>query len=211
MPAYRSSAEAEIREAVVAHLREIMPECRIIHEINVESFGNRIDVLAVGDDRLAAVEIKSAKDKLDRLPAQIKAMQRVTPHVYAALHEKFLTTSHGNIYPPTDARGAIVWAFPRIARPGHVECGVEWRARDQWRRQRQVMCLPAEALNILWRDELHAICGGLGVKGVSKLTMSEAIDHIRWRMTGEQITKTVCRSLKARDCIEADPVVLAAA
>ena len=56
MPAYRSSAEGEIRVAVVERLREMMPGCRIIHEINAASFGNRIDVLAVGEKSLAAVE-----------------------------------------------------------------------------------------------------------------------------------------------------------
>ena len=34
MPAYRSSAEAEVRDAVVARLREIRPDARIMHEIN---------------------------------------------------------------------------------------------------------------------------------------------------------------------------------
>jgi hypothetical protein len=45
--------------AVVGHLRQLRPGCRIIHEINASSFGNRIDVLAVGESDLIAVEIKS--------------------------------------------------------------------------------------------------------------------------------------------------------
>lgn len=209
MPAYRSSAEGEIRAAVVDRLREMMPGCRIIHEINAASFGNRIDVLAVGEKSLAAVEIKSAKDKLDRLPDQIKAMSLVTPHVYAALHEKFLDRETAMIYPPKEARGAITWAFPRVDRPGHVECSLDWRQRDAWRKP--IATLPPGALLMLWGEELRAICSGLGVKGCSKFTMEEAADHIRWRMKGEQIATAVCNVLRARRCVEADPEIFRAA
>lgn len=205
MPAYRSSAEGEIRVAVVERLREIMPGCRIIHEINAASFGNRIDVLAVGEKSLAAVEIKSAKDKLDRLPDQIKAMSLVTPHVYAALHEKFLESGVGGTYPPKQARGAITWAFPKAKRGGHVECSEVWRQRETWRKPS--MSMPSGALLMLWREELHAICSGLSVKGCSKLTMEEAADQIRWRMNGEQIAVAVCSALRARQCVEADPEI----
>jgi len=37
MPAHRSDAEAEIREAVVQHLRRARPEARIMHEVNIAS------------------------------------------------------------------------------------------------------------------------------------------------------------------------------
>lgn len=206
MPAYRSSAEAEIREPVVARLREIVPGCRIIHEINATGFGNRIDVLAVGKDRIAAVEIKSAKDKLDRLPAQIEAMRGVTTEVFAALHEKFIEDNkHVGAMPPDAARHATVWIYPRAERKGHVDCGVEWNRFDRWKKP--VRSLPATAINILWREELHAICDCLGVRGVSRLDMRQAIDEIRWRMTGEQITKAICRALRTRECVEADPPI----
>ncbi|WP_278118673.1 hypothetical protein [Mesorhizobium sp. WSM4887] len=80
MPAYRSSAEAEIRDAAVARLRQRRPNARIIHEINVSSNGpNRIDVLAVDRAEIIACEVKSAKDKLDRLPAQLTSSVRRGP------------------------------------------------------------------------------------------------------------------------------------
>lgn len=208
MPAYRSSAEAEIREPVVARLREIVPGCRIIHEINATGFGNRIDVLAVGKDRIAAVEIKSAKDKLDRLPAQIEAMRGVTNDVFAALHEKFLDATSIGAMPPEAARRATVWVYPRSERKGHVDCGLDWNRFDRWKKP--VRNLPATAINILWRDELHAICGALGVRGVSRLDMRQAADEIVWRMTGEEVTKAICRGLRARECVEADPPIVAA-
>lgn len=209
MPAYRSSAEGEVREAVVARLRELSPNARIIHEINVSTYGpNRIDVLAVTPNDIMAVEVKSSKDKLDRLPAQIASMRRCSNHVFAALHEKHLPSLSIGAMVPDEARGAIVWAFPRIERKGHVQCGAEWAARDRWVKPKA--CLPSTAIEILWRDELVQICASLGVR-TSKLTMEEAIDIIVWRMTGEQITRAVCAALRSRRCVEADPEIVSVA
>lgn len=209
MPAYRSSAEAEIRVPVVEQLRAMVPGCRIIHEINAASFGNRIDVLAVGTDRLLAVEIKSSKDKLDRLPDQIKAMKGVTREVFAALHEKFMDGKSRGAFPPKEARGAVTWIYPRARRDGHVECGEIWRGKEPY--SKPMFCLPPGALAILWREELHNILRGVGIKGISKLDMGESIDRIRWNMTGEQITRAICATLRARSCVEADPPTFAVA
>lgn len=207
MPAYRSEAEKEIRDEVVKHLRKIIPGCRIIHEINAASFGNRIDVLAVGEDRLAAVEIKSSKDKLDRLPAQIAAMNGVSNLVFAAIHEKFLDKVRGNAHPPKEVKMATTWVYPRKYREGHIHCREKWHERNWW--DKNLKCLPDGALYMLWRKELQDLCRGLKVKGVAKLTMEECIDHINWNMTGAQITHAVCAALRTRECVEADPPIAA--
>jgi len=209
MPAYRSAAEGEVRDAVVSHLRTIRPDARIIHEINCSNFGpNRIDVLAVSPSEILAVEVKSSKDKLDRLPAQIASMSLCANRVYAALHERFLVPlgrpEHDmGVCMPEQARGAIAWIFPRLDRKGHVWCGSNWVEKDRWDKPK--LCIPVGAINMLWRDELHHICATLGVK---KLNMPEAIDAIRWHMSGEQITRAVCATLRARACPEADPQIL---
>lgn len=211
MPAYRSDDEGEIRQAVVEHLRLIRPKARIIHEINCSTYGpNRIDVMAVSPAEIISVEIKSKKDKLDRLPAQIVSMRACSHYVFAALHEKFLERlGHaGNdmgVTTPDAARGAIVWVFPRIDRKGHVECKAEWIDRDRW--AKRAVCLPSGAINLLWREELIAICARLGMR-TSKLTMPEAVDAITWRLNGEQLALAICTALRARRCVEADPEIL---
>lgn len=202
MPTYRSDAEAEIREPVVSRLREIIPGCRIIHEINAESFGNRIDVLAVGEDRLAAVEIKSEKDTLVRLPNQISAMKSVTHEVFAAIHERFLVNLRGNAMPPNEARGSTVWVYPRSIRVGHVDCSDNWNQSGNSHR-----CLPDGAIEILWREELHAVCREIGIGGVTKLNRRQAIDVIKWSMTGAEVTRMICKTLRERKCVEADPPI----
>jgi hypothetical protein len=208
MPAYRSAAEAEIRGAVVEHLRQIRPNARIIHEINAGSYGNRIDVLAVDVAEIIAVEIKSAKDKLDRLKDQIAAMQNVAHIAVAALHEKFLRRDNPNhpdwAWPPKDAEKAITWVYPRSPRGGHFECGETWVSFG-WHRSKQN--LPPGSLMMLWRAELHAICARHAIAGGKGATMERAADLIRWNMTGSQITHEICATLRARKCIEADPEI----
>lgn len=207
MPAYRSSAEAEIREAVVAYLRKIRPDARIMHEINASSFGNRIDVLAVCPEEIIPVEIKSEKDKLDRLRDQVEAMEMVSNTPIVALHGRFLTRIRDNVYPPSEAGEAAVWVYPRRDRPGHVMCGREWRLSTPFRKVR--LCLPPTAIEVLWRSELHAICRWLGLSGIGRMDMATAIDEIRWRMTGAEITRSICSALRSRECAEADAPVTA--
>lgn len=97
MPAYRSDAEAEVRDAVVSRLRAIRPVARITHEVNCAVWGpNRIDVVAVSLSEIISIEVKSARDKLTRLPAQSESMRGMSHHVIAALHEKFLVERETN-------------------------------------------------------------------------------------------------------------------
>lgn len=219
MPAYRSPDEREIRDAVVARLRLLRPGARIIHEIQSACQGpNRFDLVAVDAAEIIAVEIKSAKDKLDRLPDQIAAMRGAAHHVIAALHHRFLVpygsswrrprAPDGTVEPPPQARGAEVWAYPEAG----ADAGRTWGCAA-WQEPRfaVTLTLPQGALDMLWADELRALCRDLGLTVRSDTTRPQAMAMIRWRATGEQITKGVCRALRRRVCIEADPAVEAAA
>lgn len=191
MPAYRSSAEAEIREAVVARLRQVRPNARIMHEVNASSFGNRIDVLAVDRAEIIAVEIKSERDKLDRLKDQVRAMAGCAHHVIGAVHEKFglrevrdaMGWGHQAWFWPADT---AYWSDPRpaVSRP-----------------------LPAGALDMLWRAELLEMCGHYSVCVPKRPTMGHMIPALRWGLTGRDLTLGICAALRSRECIEADPAI----
>lgn len=208
MPAYRSSAEAEIRDAVVTRIRLQRPSARIIHEINSCLGGNRIDVLAVDREEIIAIEVKSAKDKIDRLPAQVKAMKGVAHYVIAALHEKFLVPARwaeGRVEAPPEAKDATVWAYP--------EAGAEARRTygcAAWEPLRATLCkaLPADALRMLWRDELYHLCSALRVSVGRRATTTEMAGALRWHCNGRELTRGVCAALRARSCVEADPEII---
>ncbi|MGV3511864.1 MAG: hypothetical protein ACO1OX_07650 [Novosphingobium sp.] len=222
MPAYRSPDEGEVREAVVARLRQMMPAARIMHEVNAASFGNRIDVLAVDRAEIVAVEIKSKKDKLDRLPDQIKAMTRVAHHVIVALHEKFLvetptnqwaahTERDGKFYRAAlpdvvDRLGTKVvpWVYP--LRDRSIKAGgyndYPWLAPTLL-----AEALPSGALDMLWQAELVTMCARHRVPANRRATMDFMRRALRWHLTGAELTHAICAALRARECIEADPAI----
>ncbi|HEY0920616.1 hypothetical protein [Devosia sp.] len=88
----RSSAEVEIRDAVVARLRELRPDARIVHELNVDEGMNRVDVAAIGRDRIVFVEIKSERDKPHRLARQLHAFGPCCHALILAAHEKWFAS-----------------------------------------------------------------------------------------------------------------------
>lgn len=224
MPAYRSSAEAEIRDAVVAKIRECRPNARIIHEINVSTYGpNRIDLIAVDRAEIIAVEIKSAKDKLDRLDAQVKAMKGIAHHVVAAIHEKFLVEreTHEKAahyqrdgvpylrrYPDGWHHGIETWVFPKMRRC--LDDGWNFDRLDRWelKAYRQDVPLPASAIDMLWREELYELCGSLRVSAGRKSTMPDMVSALLWHCSGKELTRGICRMLRARRCVEADPEII---
>lgn len=224
MPAYRSSAEAEIREAVVSRLRELRPSARIIHEINVSGLGtNRMDLIAVDRAEIIAVEIKSAKDKLDRLRDQLTAMRKCSHLTIAAIHEKFLVEQKTHpkachyerdgeyylkTYPQDWDYSAETWVFPKVRRtldPSWPHDGFE---RWDLKQRRLDAPLPEGALDLLWREELKVLCGALRVSASRKSTMPEMVAALRWHCTGKELTRGICWLLRARECCEADASVI---
>jgi hypothetical protein len=216
MPAYRSAAEAEIRDAVVSRLRQIRPHARIIHEIQSACQGpNRFDLVAVSRSEIIAVEIKSQKDKLDRLPAQITAMHGSAHRVIAALHEKFLRPmvvrgepNPGALLAPAESRGAIVWCYPEAGTERGRTYGV---ARWEDPKPAIMTPLPHGGIDMLWHGELWRLAADLGLTVQKSATRPQMIAVIRWRASGEAITKGVCAALRRRQCVEADPAVEEAA
>jgi hypothetical protein len=218
MPAYRSSAEAEVRDAAIARLRAIRPASRIIHEINVSGQGsNRIDLIAVGEAEIIAVEVKSAKDKLDRLPAQVQAMRGVAHHSIVAMHEKFLIESETNRFAahcerdgkffrsdvPKIANDASVWVYLETKRAiGEYDGYFPWPGAPYAAQT----SLPSGALWMLWRDEMYELCSKLRINVSRRSTMTDMSRDLRWLANGGELTKGICAALRARQCIEADPV-----
>ena len=205
----RSAAEQEIRDAVVAKLRRTLPSARIIHELNVYGSGsNRIDVAAVTRDQVYAVEIKSERDKLDRLAAQVKAFSAAAHHCIVVAHRKFFDDT-----PYKDGRPRLAWPHEYYRHlwcypdpPPGEGCGFY-----RWTVPGPTLSAPAprDAMHMLWADELTEIAERLSIGIGRRATIETKIDLIAHHATGKEITLAVCRALRTRAFAEADAAIAA--
>lgn len=226
-----SADEREIRDAVVARLRVLRPAARIIHELNCATWGpNRADVVAVSPQDIVAVEIKSKKDKLDRLQAQWDSFSKCFHHVIVAAHDK-----HFRDYRSKDRRDDIP-AERHLNHPIFVHD--DGRPRNEWRHRYQVWPYPIpekgrygeapwtighldrhgtnlrvqprsyDLLDLLWADELRAECSRHHIDSSRRRTREMMILDMAWNLTGKQIVEAVCGQLRLRSFAEADAPVL---
>ncbi len=89
MAARRSSAESDIRAAVVEWVRADTPGARVVHELNVECGETRADVAAIEPERLTLFEIKSKLDTLKRLDKQYRQFQAVSHRAFVVADERW--------------------------------------------------------------------------------------------------------------------------
>jgi len=214
-----SSAERDIRDAVVAQLCQLMPAARIVHELNVAGQGtNRIDVAAITETTIVGVEIKSEKDVLKRLDKQWAAFNKICHHVIVAAHEKhfaehretwqkdgegYLDLNHPLFFGKWAMR-RHVWRFPRpdgaSARFRHE--GDNWDFDPIRAAAAKYPLCSSALLEMLWASELRAEGGGGG-----RATRPAMISKMALYMTGSEVRAAVCRQLRARTFAEADPPI----
>lgn len=191
-----SQAEERIRAKAEAMLRRRFPDARIIHELVLKQGGCRIDLAAVTDDFIALVEIKSERDVLTRLPAQIDAMLAVGD-LFAVCVAEPVRPKIKRAYEPGEGL-KIPWGVALFVEEG--DAFGEDRFGDFNDLQPRRLCNPADRLEMLWADELKAISG-------TNLSRQPAKHLICETMTGRQIRRAVCSALRARHFPRADPAL----
>jgi hypothetical protein len=198
-----SIAEERIRAKAEALLRRRFPDARIVHELVLEQGGVRIDIAAIRPGFLAALEIKSERDTLKRLPEQIKAALKVCDLFgvcIAAKHEPEVGRWPGH------KDGAEVVLGHAVDLLIEQEDGFDCRHSafcDGWRGNRGEtrLCNPADRLEMLWAEELKLI------SRAPKMSRQPAKHLICETMTGRQIREAVCAALRARPFPRADPAI----
>lgn len=208
-----SAAEERIRVKAEAAMRRRWPGARIVHELQLEQGGIRIDLAAIGEDFLALAEIKSERDVLKRLRSQIGRAMDVADEVWIVVAEKHeaaiaeIRRSYGEPHTEAEAtRRAIQGARTMVERLG-LDGGLHldtWSMRD-----RPNTPDPRCRFDLLWRDEMASALGrhfgGAAIAVSSKMTRSYmtglAIEH----MTGRELRRAVCAQLRDRTFPRADP------
>lgn len=211
-----SDAEEALRALAVADLRRIYPDGRIIHELNLEQGGVRLDLACVTEDRLILGEVKSDLDTLDRLPRQVKAAIRCGCDVRLFVGEKHWREverrRRGGFYADPEAmRGWTPHPLGSIA--GLRLCGI-YRPGPEGLLQVArpdspgTWPDPRRMLEMLWAAELRRILSDtFGVSIRRKMTRGQMIREIPEHLSGREVRRAVCRQLRGRPFARADDPV----
>ena len=216
----RSSEELDMRSLLVPELRKRWPGARIIHELPLRYSSNRIDLAAITETEIISVEIKSSRDVMDRLEAQLRAFMPISSRIIAALaprwNEKLpgIETKHPSggtgyrmQYTPTQeiirrVGGVEVWTVDATAGAITEMDGDYYRKRKPWLAQMLDMLHVSELVDIADR---HRVAVG---KRPNHLTLvSELVDM----MQGREVVKATCAALRARNAFDkmSDPPITA--
>lgn len=204
----RSSEELQMRELIVPELRKRYPSARIIHELPVRYSTNRIDLAAVTETEIISVEIKSSKDVIDRLEAQLRAFQPISARIIVALAPRWneqlptLKTEYeggaiGYREQFTETQqiirrvgGIEIWTVDAEAGSVTVTDGDWHRARKPWLAQMLDMLHVAELIDIAHRRRVV-----VPMRPTHLTLVSALVDMLQ----GREVAADVCRALRARD------------
>lgn len=198
-----SVAEERIRVKAEAMLRRLFPDARIIHELVLKQGGVRIDLAAVSPSFIAAIEVKSERDVLTRLPDQAKEAMRVTDLFGVCVAEKH-AAKVGQYY-DDEAVVKLPYGAHRLVETDdgfdarYTPFDLNWLGKDRFQAR---LCNPADRLEMLWAEELKVISAR------PKLSRQPAKHFICETMTGAEIRRAVCTALRTRSFPRADPVTL---
>lgn len=220
-----SVAEERIREKAEAALRRARPDARIIHELVLRQGGERIDLAAVWPDGMILAEVKSEKDTLTRLQAQMRAATALECEVWLCLAEKWREPvksmrqiSEGYAERPLMSGGRQI-GVTHVALPNPMYVpelnrvlvrhetddgleGLDGLGYALYAARLGGLLNGAALLDMLWADELRGIAG-LG----GRATRGQCIAHVRELFTGREIRRAACAALRARTFPRADPPV----
>ncbi|MCQ8279881.1 hypothetical protein NFI95_15660 [Acetobacteraceae bacterium KSS8] len=217
----RSSEELAMREMLVPWMRQRWPGARIIHELPLRYSTNRIDLAAVTETEINAVEIKSSRDVADRLEQQIRAFAPISARVIVALAPKWneqlppvrkTLRCGGTTYSPQ--RTPVQATIHKIG-ASHVETwtvAVDASSMERteggyvtndhpWAYQMLHILHVAELWQVASRHQVY-----LHGKSPTHATIVRDCCHA---LTGAQVKRAVCAALRAREafCGGTDPAV----
>ena len=209
-----SSSELEIRYAVIDRIRNILPQARIIEEFAMA--GSRADIAAITEEQIIFFEIKSSRDKLDRLTSQINDFTNSSHETILVLDEKWFDKkpySNGNKrfvfdksqYLSGHYNNLRIWAYPEDIAKNTPTCAMySWDITNL-----EKMNPPGNRYMIwlLWKDEMIEMAHRQNISLKKKHNMSQCVEILNWELPAKTIIKEVCFLLRKRQFAQADPPV----
>lgn len=183
-----SDSEFAMRIAVARRVGEVLPTATILHEVAVAN--RRADMAAVTADRLYLFEIKSERDTLHRLSAQVAAFHPCCHGLIVVAHEKWCGAAAD--YPNCDARKVLA----------HHGAGTLWQypvvVGQPWNMGNPTPPWPAKMLSILTASEIRTASSREGIATTARSLPADLISSMAATLTGTQIERAVCSALLSR-------------
>jgi len=225
-----SECEERIRSVVVDSLRRTMPTARIIHELMLrQGVGPRLDVAAVTPDRIVLVEIKSERDVLKRLQAQVEASLLVTNDVRVVVAEKHRKAvvamerpylldpvTERTVMTPPDAKGhqrsvpnpAYIEGLTRctvqVETPQGLERAGPYTGLLHGPRDPVAMVSSGDLWELLWHGEAATVLNAYGLQAGARTNRHAMKMAAMENLTGGQVRRGVCAMLRSRNFARAD-------
>jgi hypothetical protein len=223
----RSSEELAMRDLVVPELRRRWPTARIIHELPTRYSSNRIDLAAVTEDVLIGVEIKSSRDVIDRLEAQLRAFEPICHGLLVCLAPKWnlklpsveRKTKLGTAFDQqwTEAQEVVrrvstlipIWTVDAAA--GAVDSEDGWILERRYLQERKPWS--AKMLDVLHVSELVRVAERHQIATGRRDNHSTLVRACHDMMRPPEISRAVCRALRERSafCAGTDAPIMVAA
>lgn len=187
--------ESEIRAAVLERVsRRWAAEGRtvVVEEFGTHYGGARVDI-AVINGCMRGYEIKSAADRLNRLPSQVLAYGEVFDNMTLVVTSRHMESALRLI----PSWWEVILASPHSGGPHlrRVLCG-----------RRNHATKAGAVARLLWRDELAALLAGLGCdSGVRSATRDRLADRLVESTTRGELASLVRDQIRARPAWRADP------
>jgi hypothetical protein len=187
-----SPAEARIRDKAERLLRDLFPDGRIVHELDL--CGVRLDLAAITSERLILLEIKSERDTLSRLDNQVKFAHRIGGPLIVCIAPRWVDDLKARGYwrnteklVETDEGFADLYSR-------------EGRYADYWRtrltREDSDRYDNRALMDLLLKPELFALARPHGAKTKHDVPALQNIAHEN--LTGREIRRSTMAALRAR-------------
>jgi hypothetical protein len=192
--ANRSPEELEMRAALIPWGRARWPGARVLEVFSVG--GCRVDLAFVQASHIAAVEIKSSRDTLDRLTRQIEDFSGAIPEIWVATAPKWIGPLHDREHP---GYVNLPWAVGHVV----VEAGVvsERIKYAHWEMPHSATVdeiLTAPMLHLCHRAEMMAIAAAKGLTHKPRAPRRDLMRLLARGLTGDEIVAGACEQLRAR-------------
>ena len=180
----------EYRSAILtkmagAWLARQYPGALIVEELSIGNWGSlRLDVAAICEEEIVAVEIKGDGDDMGRLKLQ------------GPLYGLAATTAW--LLPSPALAERAKKALPRGWGLLHVVDALSIH-RDKYRRPARLPTSPGQMLQALWAVELRSVCDELGVSRRGMTTCAQWVDALAEQVPLVHLRPAICRALRRRD------------